>query len=72
MATHNGQEPAPPRERGHYSEDNRRWWEETSGRWPPPTEEGDTLEIELEDARLIPGGTVWPHPAPPATGGGRR
>jgi hypothetical protein len=46
MATHNGQEPAPPRERGHYSEDNRRW-EETSGRWPPPTEEGDTLEWSL-------------------------
>jgi hypothetical protein len=32
MATHNGQEPAPPRERGHYFEDNRRWWKETSGR----------------------------------------
>jgi hypothetical protein len=50
MTKRSKQEMRPPRGRRHYSKDNRRWWDEASGRWFPLTEERDTLEIQLEDA----------------------
>jgi hypothetical protein len=39
----------PPRGPGHYSDDGRRWWEDSLGRWFPVTDQEDQLEIEVED-----------------------
>jgi hypothetical protein len=39
----------PPRGPGHYSEDDRWWWDDTHRRWLRTLDQEEVLEVEVED-----------------------